>query len=69
MIRKHEMVRIMASGMLSKGKTRDEIVNALETEYGEDVTVLRKRDHDELCFVPDDSSPTIHILNFPAVKG
>ncbi len=66
-IRKNEMARIMARAMIGKGDSRDDIVSALEAEFGDDVTVMRRADHDEIWFVYDDNTPSVHLLNLPSV--
>jgi hypothetical protein len=64
-IRKNEMARIMANAMIQKWRTRDEIVAALETEFGEDVAVMQRGDHEELWFVYDDCTPSVKLVDLP----
>ncbi len=65
-IRKNEMARIMARAMIEKGNLRDEIVSALEAEFGEDVTVMNRGDHQEIWFVYDDSTPSVKLVDLPS---
>lgn len=64
-IQRNEMARIKARALLEKGNNRDEIVTALEKDYGDDVTVMKRGDKDEIWFVFDDSRPSVHLLDLP----
>lgn len=69
MIRKNEMARITANAMIQRGCSRDEIVIALESEFGEDVTVMRRANHDEIWFVYDDNTPSVKLVDLPTLTA
>ena len=64
-IRRNEMARIKANALIQLGHSRDEIVQRLEDEYGEDVAVMQRSDHEEIWFVYDDSTPSVKLVDLP----
>lgn len=67
-IRKEEKAQIAANAMFGRGNTKDQIVAALETEFGEDITLMRRKDVEEIWFVYDDSRPSYLVFTFPTEK-
>lgn len=69
MIRIEEQAQISCKAMVQQGRSVDEIMTALETEYGDNFAQLQRGPKTLICWVYEDSRPNYELCCFPtAVK-
>ena len=68
MIRQEEAAQIVCRSMVQNGRTIDEIMTALELEFGDNFAQLQRGVKTVIAWVYEDSRPNYELYTFPTGK-